>query len=196
MGGRLLNEHLKADGGICMLRKCSVLFIVFLFIILQQWSEDRTTACQPAAVETFFSPNGGCTEAIVNNIDQAKSAVLIQAYNFTSYAITRAVVQAKKRGVNVKIILDKSQWVKRRYTADLLAYMGINILIDDKHDSAQSNIIIIDSEVVITGSFHFTMSAEYDNAANLLILQSKKLATIYTESWNAHSKHSKRYSVK
>jgi ABC-type antimicrobial peptide transport system ATPase subunit len=31
-----------------------------------------------------FSPHGGCTEAIVNQIDNAKSEILIQAYSFTS----------------------------------------------------------------------------------------------------------------
>ena len=55
-----------------------------------------------------FSPGGGCTEAIVNEISRAKSEILIQAYSFTSAPIAKALVNAYKKGIHVEIILDKS----------------------------------------------------------------------------------------
>jgi phosphatidylserine/phosphatidylglycerophosphate/cardiolipin synthase-like enzyme len=44
-----------------------------------------------------FSPNGGCTSAIVDQIDNAKSEILIQAYSFTSAPIAKALVNAYKK---------------------------------------------------------------------------------------------------
>ena len=54
------------------------------------------------------SRNGGCTEAIVKEITNAKSEILVQAYSFTSAPIAKALVDAHKRGVKVEAILDKS----------------------------------------------------------------------------------------
>ena len=50
-----------------------------------------------------------CTEAIISEIDQAKTEILIQAYSFTSAPIAKTLVSAYKKGVKVQAILDKSQ---------------------------------------------------------------------------------------
>ena len=57
----------------------------------------------------YFSPRGGCTEAVVHELDQAKSTVSVQAYSFTSAPIAKALVEAYRRGVKVEVILDRSQ---------------------------------------------------------------------------------------
>src|ERR1035437_9057589 len=59
-------------------------------------------------VKVCFSPNGGCTQAIIQEIDQAKSEILVQAYSFTSAPIAKALLSANKRGVKVIAVLDKS----------------------------------------------------------------------------------------
>ncbi len=60
-------------------------------------------------IEVYFSPNGGCTSAVVRELNAAKSKVLVQAYSFTSAPIAKALLNAKKRGVKVEVILDKSE---------------------------------------------------------------------------------------
>ena len=52
----------------------------------------------PPIWEVYFSPNGGCTDAIVKELDKAQSTVLVQAYSFTSYRIAKTLLDAKKRG--------------------------------------------------------------------------------------------------
>jgi len=64
----------------------------------------------------YFSPHGGCTDAIVKELDAAKESVLVQAYEFTSAPIAKALMEAHKRGVKVQVILDKGQWTDRRET--------------------------------------------------------------------------------
>ena len=51
-----------------------------------------------ADIQVYFSPDGGCTEAVVRELGKAKSTVLVQAYSFTSAPIAKALVEAKKRG--------------------------------------------------------------------------------------------------
>jgi phosphatidylserine/phosphatidylglycerophosphate/cardiolipin synthase-like enzyme len=137
-----------------------------------------------------------CTEAIVKELSNAKSELLIQAYSFTSKEIAEAIVKAHKKGIHVEIILDKSNKSAKYSAGDFTAHMGIITYIDDKHAIAHNKIMIIDKETVITGSFNFTKAAEEKNAENLLIIKSKELAKIYTENWNEHKKHSYRYEGK
>jgi phosphatidylserine/phosphatidylglycerophosphate/cardiolipin synthase-like enzyme len=147
-------------------------------------------------VQIYFSPNGGCTEAIVNAINHAKEELLIQAYSFTSKEIAEAIIKAHRKGIHVEIILDKSNKSAKYSAGDFTAHMGIITYIDDKHAIAHNKIMILDKETVITGSFNFTKAAEEKNAENLLIMKSKELAKSYTENWNEHKKHSYRYEGK
>jgi hypothetical protein len=53
--------------------------------------------------------------------------------------------------------------------------------------------MVIDGEVVITGSFNFTKNAEENNAENLLVIRDKGLAEKYTANWQTHREHSEEY---
>ena len=70
-----------------------------------------------APVEVYFSPKGGCTQAVVRELNRAQETVLVQAYSFTSVPIAKALLEAHKRGVKVQVILDKSQRTEN-YSAD------------------------------------------------------------------------------
>ena len=74
----------------------------------------------PQDIHPFFSPNGGCTQAVVDQLNGAKKQVLVQAYSFTSAPIARALVDAKHRSVDVQVILDKSQRGERYSSATFL----------------------------------------------------------------------------
>lgn len=166
--------------------------MLLLRILLAAWL--GTITCFGAAkIEVFFSPNGGCTEAVVSTLNRATNTVLVQAYSFTSAPIAKAVVDAHKRGVRVSVILDKSQETEKYSSADFLANAGVLTLIDGAHAIAHNKIMIIDIGTVITGSFNFTKGAEERNAENLLVIRDKKLAGKYKSNWDAHSKHAKPY---
>jgi phosphatidylserine/phosphatidylglycerophosphate/cardiolipin synthase-like enzyme len=143
--------------------------------------------------QIYFSPHGGCTDAIVKEISKAKSEILVQAYSFTSKEIAKALVDAHKRGVHVETILDKSNKSKKYSAADFTHNMGIPTFIDAEHAIAHNKIMVIDKETVITGSFNFTKAAEERNAENVLILKNKELAKIYIDNWKKHRSHSEEY---
>ena len=148
---------------------------------------------QAAEIQVYFSPQGGCTEAVVANLDKATNTVLVQAYSFTSAPIAKALVDAKKRGVKVQVILDKSQRTERYSSADFVQRAGIATFIDAKHAIAHNKIMVIDGKTILTGSFNFTKAAEEKNAENLLVIQDAALAAKYTANWQAHLKHSEAY---
>jgi phosphatidylserine/phosphatidylglycerophosphate/cardiolipin synthase-like enzyme len=144
-------------------------------------------------VQVYFSPRGGCTEALVRELNGAQKEILVQAYSFTSKPIAKALVEAHKRGVKTEIILDKSQRREKYSAADFTAHMGIPTYIDSAHAIAHNKVMVIDREVVITGSFNFTKAAEEKNAENMLIIRSRELAKAYLDNWEKHKGHSERY---
>ena len=79
----------------------------------------------PTNREVYFSPNGGCTDAIIRELDKAQSPVLVQAYSCTSYKIAKGLLNAHKTGVKVEIILDKSQVVCQYAPIRLLIQRGL-----------------------------------------------------------------------
>jgi len=77
--------------------------------------------------QVFFSPKGGCTEAVVDELGKAKTSVIVQAYSFTSAPIAKALVDAKTRGVNVQIILDRSQKTEKYTSATYVFNAGTRL---------------------------------------------------------------------
>jgi len=123
----------------------------------------------PSAVAVCFTPGGHCTDAIVQALSEAKRTILVQAYSFTSAPIAKALLDAHTRGVQVQVILDKSQRTEKYSSADFLANQGVSTMIDANHAIAHNKVIVIDGETVLTGSFNFTKAAQENNAENLLI---------------------------
>lgn len=166
-------------------------FLVLALIVAPIPIDLAAKATTPIAV--YFSPHGGCTEAVCAELGKAKKTVYVQAYSFTSKDIAAALVEAHKRGVHVEVILDKSQRSERYSSADFVSRSGIPTTIDDRHAIAHNKVMVIDGEVVITGSFNFTKAAEDSNAENLLVIRDTELAARYLVNFKMHTEHAVIY---
>lgn len=127
----------------------------------------------------MFSPNGGCTDKILNLLDESKQEVLVQAYVLTSKPIISSLIAHKAR-----VIIDRMGIV------GLPKNVIESLVVDPKHVIAHNKIMIIDRQIVITGSFNFTENAELHNAENLVIIHDESIAHQYITNWNNHFSHS------
>jgi phosphatidylserine/phosphatidylglycerophosphate/cardiolipin synthase-like enzyme len=147
--------------------------------------------------KVHFSPKGGCQEAVVQEIRKAHREILVQAYSFTSDPLTRALVDAKKRGVKVEVLLDRSNEIEKYSELHILLEQGLDPLIDADHAIAHNKIMIIDQRVVVTGSFNFTHQAEGENAENLLLLTGHgELIRRYRDNFFHHKAHCKPAQIR
>jgi phosphatidylserine/phosphatidylglycerophosphate/cardiolipin synthase-like enzyme len=176
------------------------LVVIALILIGLVWSVpgcDRIGSNRPLPpIAVYFSPRGGCTEAVVDEIDRATTSIQVQAYSFTSAPIAKALVEAHQRGVHVEAILDESQETEKYSSADFLVHAGILTLVDSRHAIAHNKVMIIDAGTVITGSFNFTKAAEESNAENLLVIRDSAIAEEYAANWQQHALHSTPYERK
>lgn len=167
--------------------------VAIALVVLAVWSSPLLAVDKPApTIQVYFSPAGGCTEAVVEALNGAKKSVFVQAYSFTSAPIAKALVDAHKRGVKVQVILDRSNRTEKYSSADFVAHAGIPCSIDAKHPIAHNKLMTVDEATVVTGSFNFTKAAE-KNAENLLVIQDAALAGKYLANLRAHERHSEPY---
>jgi phosphatidylserine/phosphatidylglycerophosphate/cardiolipin synthase-like enzyme len=144
------------------------------------------------SVSVHFSPKGGCQEAVLREIKSARYEILVQAYSFTAEPLTFALVEAKKRGLHVEILLDHSNQKERYSDLHIFLEQGLAPLLDAEHPIAHNKVMIIDKKVLITGSFNFTHQAEHENAENLLILKGNpELLSAYRQNFLTHKAHCK-----
>lgn len=166
--------------------------LLVLIIVLSAWLCGRAgtmLAPKAAKVTPYFSPRGGCAQAVCREIGTAKTEVLVAAYSFTSDEIGLALVAARKRGVAVNVILDKQMSSGRGCEKARLSGSGCRVVLDGRHRIMHDKYLVIDRREVITGSYNFTASAETSNAENLVVIASRGIAEMYRADWVTHQAH-------
>jgi phosphatidylserine/phosphatidylglycerophosphate/cardiolipin synthase-like enzyme len=156
--------------------------------------EPTPPAASEAGISVYFSPNGGCTEVICREIAAARQTVFVQAAQFTSAPIAKALVAAKQRGVDVRVVCDRKKDDDDHSQTDRLVEGGVPTFADGRHHTAHNKLVIIDHHLVFTGSFNFTRESESENAENLVLIDGKpKLVAAYEANFKEHLSHSVSY---
>ncbi|HSK28927.1 MAG TPA: phospholipase D family protein [Candidatus Limnocylindria bacterium] len=142
--------------------------------------------CQCAAgaemvVQACFSPQGRCSAHILREIEQARKELLVAVYAFTSDDLAQAVVQAKKRGVAVQVILDRefdlaNERSKGKFfdaqKIPLRRVSGMKAKTAERDAGLMhQKFAVIDRRTVLTGSYNWTYSADSLNDENLLLFR-------------------------
>lgn len=138
-----------------------------------------------AKVSVCFVPESPCEGAVIDAINSAKTSIRMQAFQLSLHPIAEALIAAYKRGVDVKVIVDYTEYqTLNKVPNDLLA-AGIPMWIDHPANVAHNKLIIIDNARIVGGSFNYTKKAETENAENVLFVDSPELAGWYTSNWES-----------
>jgi len=132
-------------------------------------------------VQACFSPNGKCAAHVLREIGSAKKELLVAVYAFTSDDFANALVQAKKRGVAIQIVLDRDFDLAnpsskgKFFDAQKIPVRRISgakpIGADKDGGLMHQKFAIIDRIVVLAGSYNWTYAAENFNDENLLLFR-------------------------
>jgi phosphatidylserine/phosphatidylglycerophosphate/cardiolipin synthase-like enzyme len=155
---------------------------------------DANAAASEDNLTVYFSPGGGCTAALVRAIDGSKTSVYVQAAQFTSAPIAKALVAAHDRGLDVRVIVDRRKDDQENTQAPRLVEAKVPTFTDGRHHTAHNKVVIIDHRLVFTGSFNFTRESEAENAENLIAIDRKpKIVAAYEANFKEHLGHSVGY---
>jgi len=134
--------------------------------------------------EVAFSPYGKSLQLVLSPINSAKKSILVAAYSFTSKPIAAALLDAYKRGVDVKVVADKKGNSGQYSAVTFLANQGVPVRLNGRYAILHNKFMVIDGQHVETGSFNYSAAAADKNAENVLVLRDvPTLAGQYTKEW-------------
>lgn len=166
--------------------------------------ESRHTFTAPAAgtLEVAFSPDEGSEHLVLKVIDSAKTELRVLAYSFTSAPVTSALLNAKKRGVDVKVVVDQKNNTtedrsgKARAALSALTNAGVDVRTIGVYPIHHDKVIVADKETVELGSFNFSDAAAHRNSENVLVnWANPKLAEVYLGHFERNYQQAQPYTL-
>lgn len=115
-------------------------------------------------------------------INSAKSTLDGAFYDIQDPSVVDALIKAKKRGVNVRLVtddanlMDKEDPTKPRKAIADLKNANIPVLDDNRQKLMHNKFMIVDNNTVWTGSMNLTTSSMYHHNNNSIMIRSTQLA--------------------
>lgn len=131
-------------------------------------------------IETYFSPDDDTAERLIDLILSAEESIDFLYYSFTSDGIADALLFQASQGVQVRGVFDSYQnqaGLGGEYPR--LSTQGLDVHLDAHPEKLHHKVLIIDQEIVVTGSYNLTRSAEVQNDENTLIIHDRDCATSF-----------------
>jgi hypothetical protein len=145
-----------------------------------------------ATVENYFDPEDDLEQRVAAEIGKARHRVWIQAYKFSSEAIVETLLRLKRERpeLDVQLSLDAAEArarskKKQGRLVDAIAEAGGLVRFVADADKSHSKFIIVDSEVVLTGSFNFKAHADRVQRDNVVVIRSRSVAETYATRFRA-----------
>lgn len=162
--------------------KGNITFYREKIVFLEEYTAELRKQLNIEILGIYFSPKGGCKDTLISWINRANISIHILIYSFTLDQIGEALIEAYRRGIDIKVVFEKDQVTKdSEYWR--LKEAGIPVRNDTNPRLMHNKIMIVDGEVVITGSYNWSKSAEEWNNENLIVIKSRDVAKIYEEEF-------------
>ena len=152
---------------------------------VRQYADKAPTTAQ---IENGFSPDGNAEQLVLKTINSAEKSIRLAAYSFTSPKVVRALLDAKKRGVDVRAVVDgKHNNSKSGQAAlNLLVNASIPTRTNSEYAIHHDKYIIVDDKHVQTGSFNYSKAAAEKNSENVIVIwNNTDLAASYLKHWQS-----------
>ena len=121
-------------------------------------------------------------------IGSARQSIRLAGYSFTSPTVVRGLMHAKRRGVDVKVLLDDkgNRGQASVATMNLIVGAGIPLRVVSAYAIHHDKYIVVDGKHTETGSFNYSQTAAKSNSENLLVIwDNPTLAGRYLAHWES-----------
>ena len=148
------------------------------FVPIEEHGNAARQGAPAGEIELYFCPGDDCAERLVEFIGSAGESVHVMVYSFTKAEIAEALVDAGGRGVDVRVVMDKTQAAGAYSKDEFLTDGGIPVRLVDPsgYGVMHHKVTVIDRNAFSTGSYNYTENASYRNAENLVVVRDRELA--------------------
>ena len=131
-----------------------------------------------------FSRVEQCDSMLINLISQARKSIYVAMYSFTRDGLAGALVDAKNRGVEVKVIMEEENAYVQGSDYRMLKEAGVDVRLDGNPALMHHKFMIVDGELVVTGSYNWSTAAEDRNDENFVVIRDKAVVDRFTQEFN------------
>ena len=150
----------------------------------------QSSAVSSANVEVLYAPHDAPLDRVVILYRHAKRYIYVSVYGLTYPRAVEALVAAKKRGVDVRMLTDqeRTKEVKQNTALQTLRHVGIPIRVNQHEGLMHLKQVVIDDEINASGSMNHTTSGNFYNDERLDIITdhgiSVKAREQFLSMWN------------
>lgn len=147
---------------------------------LGKFSKDSTVLGEDiySDFSIYFCPNRFCELSVLDKVKEAEKNIVCMIYSFTLDDLADELINAKQRGINIKIILENQQITQYSEYQKLKAN-NIDVILDNRPFLMHNKFCVIDEETLMTGSMNFSVNGINNNDESLLIIKDKNLSLQY-----------------
>jgi len=141
-----------------------------------------------ASIDAGFSPEGSAQQLVLRTLDDAHESIRLMGYSFTSPEVVKSLINARWRGVDVRVVIDQNGNRSKASIAamNVVVNAGIPLRTNGQYKIMHDKVIITDGQNVELGSFNYSRSAAESNSENALVVREvPALAQTYLTHWQS-----------
>lgn len=156
-----------------------------------EWLEEIVKALSAAeptppdhAQEALFAPHEDVATRIIHALGATRTRADLAVFTITDDRVTRAILDAHRRGVAIRIVSDNDKSADLGSDIDDLAKQGLAVRIDRTPVHMHHKFAILDGQTLLNGSYNWTRSASRENHENLVISRDPALIAAFEREFD------------
>ena len=133
----------------------------------------------------YFGPRQAIDVPLIEHFNRAQRSIHVALYALTLDTYANALIRAHRRGVEVKVLLDRGQARHPASDGRRLKAAGVAVRYASGPGLMHHKFSIVDGRIVATGSYNATWSGTYRNSENAVIIAEPRVVRLFEAEFSA-----------
>lgn len=152
--------------------------------VMKVLTPSQVAASDSDRAEAFFSPKDPCVNKLVGMFQQSRKRVDICVFTITDDRIRRAIEDAHRRRVQIRILSDNDKSGDLGSDIRYLSGLGIPLRVDHSQYHMHHKFALFDRRRLLNGSYNWTRSAAENNEENFVITSDTSLVRSFQNEFD------------
>jgi phosphatidylserine/phosphatidylglycerophosphate/cardiolipin synthase-like enzyme len=134
-------------------------------------------------IQVLFSSEDHVVNNLVALVKDAQTSIRFLAFSFTDDPLAQAMIDRRTAGVDVKGVFETFGSSSPGSELKTFWCAGLPVRQDGNGSFLHHKVIVIDGNIVVTGSLNYSSSADDENEENVVIIDKPEIAALYLQEF-------------
>jgi len=134
-------------------------------------------------IQVLFSAEDQVVNRLIALVNDAQTSIRFLAFSFTDYPLAQAMIERGNAGVDVKGVFETFGSSSPSSELKTFWCAGLPVRQDGNGSFLHHKVIVIDGNIVVTGSLNYSSSADDENEENVVIIDNPEIAALYLQEF-------------